>query len=136
MAGSALLVALTVLGLIVFIFVRKRSESTRFSAVAESSKEDRKRSYHAVEIRPSAQACSAVRSFRNKRFLSRDAPPIPLPSCTSPECDCVYVHYDDRRSRQRRDVFLHGAYRQGERNLERRRQTGRRFTDRMLNMGH
>lgn len=136
MASSGLLFALTVFGLLIFFYVRQKTGKDSFSAAAEGSKEERKQSYHAVEIHAAAQACPAVRSFRDKRFLSRDAPPIPLPSCSAPDCDCVYVHYDDRRSGPRRDAYLHGAYRQGERKQERRRQTGRRFSDRMLNMGH
>lgn len=32
-----------------------------------------------------------------KRFLSGDAPRLPLPSCGAPTCNCRYVHHGDRR---------------------------------------
>lgn len=41
--------------------------------------------------------CKALRGFHGRRFLVDDAPPLPLPSCTAPRCDCHYVHHHDRR---------------------------------------
>ena len=29
--------------------------------------------------------------------LPDEAPPLPVPECTSSNCKCRYVHYDDRR---------------------------------------
>lgn len=89
-------------------------------------------SFHAVEVRSAGGACDAARAVRGKRFLSTEAPPIPLPSCKRSACSCVYVHFDDRRSVQRRDVYLHKAYEVGERVEERRAKNGRRQSDRML----
>ncbi len=86
--------------------------------------------YHAVEVRAAEGACELARAIRGVRFLSAEAPSIPLPSCTTGRCACVYVHHADRRVGQRRDAYLHGAYRQGERQDERRR-TPRRLSDRL-----
>ena len=32
------------------------------------------------------------------RYLSREAPILPLPTCNSKGCACRYLHHDDRRS--------------------------------------
>lgn len=58
--------------------------------------------HHAVTIAPGPRACTAARDLRNQRFLSREAPTLPLKKCDSPECTCRYEHYDDRRSNPRR----------------------------------
>ena len=43
------------------------------------------------------------RALRDTRFLSADAPPLPLPECSSPwRCKCIYVHFADRRTKPRR----------------------------------
>jgi hypothetical protein len=53
--------------------------------------------YHAVSIVPGESSCGAARELRSRRFLSREAPPLPLASCTSSTCRCSYRHFDDRR---------------------------------------
>lgn len=54
--------------------------------------------FHAVSIRPGLEACDAARGLEGQRFLSEAAPPIPLPSCDSRNCQCRFVHFADRRS--------------------------------------
>jgi len=58
--------------------------------------------FHAVTIAPGLRACAAARALRDQRFLSRDAPPLPLKDCGSAQCECRYEHYDDRRKGGRR----------------------------------
>ncbi len=57
--------------------------------------------YHAVSVHspdaPESAASYAAQTLRGKRFLSSDAPALPLAGCDSTECNCHYVHYDDRR---------------------------------------
>ena len=69
-------------------------------------KEDRQtfipNKYHCVSIKPSGYACEAVENIAGKRFLSDEAPAFPLPGCNAKLCKCRYVHYDDRRHKQRR----------------------------------
>lgn len=70
---------------------------------AERGKEAVDRRWHAVAVKPGAGACPAVVSGRNQRWLSREAPRLPLPSCTRPEgCNCTYEHHADRRAGARR----------------------------------
>ena len=42
--------------------------------------------------------CAAVQVLQGKRFLEREAPPLPVTGCTASRCECVYVHHDDRRT--------------------------------------
>lgn len=58
--------------------------------------------YHAVCIIPGARACAAVEELRRKRFLSREAPTLPLRKCNVAACECRYGHFEDRRNGQRR----------------------------------
>lgn len=59
--------------------------------------------FHAVTIHARADACPEVRAFVAKKFLAKEAPRLPLDSCTAPRCQCSYDHYDDRRVEERRD---------------------------------
>jgi hypothetical protein len=58
--------------------------------------------FHAVTIAPGRHACAEARALLDQRFLSRDAPPLPLKGCGTAQCECRYEHYDDRRKGNRR----------------------------------
>ena len=63
-----------------------------------------KRHYSGVAIVPRGDnCCRAAREMAGKRFLSKDAPRLPLPECDQQECNCRYQHYTDRRTDTRRD---------------------------------
>jgi hypothetical protein len=77
--------------------------------VAEKPKADRR--WHAVSVKPAPGACGAAVSGKQRRWLSREAPMLPLPGCTKPDtCHCTYQHHDDRRGGGRRaeelDAFI------------------------------
>jgi hypothetical protein len=40
--------------------------------------------------------------LQGTRFLSREAPALPLKNCVNDECTCHYAHHDDRRIGPRR----------------------------------
>ena len=84
--------------------------------------------YHAVSILPGASACAAAYRCAGQRFLSREAPRIPLPACDARTCGCHFKHYKDRRAGPRRnsDVGLMTASFPGK---ERRGSRGRRAED-------
>jgi hypothetical protein len=68
----------------------------------KDSKESDRR-WHAVSVKPGDGACNAAISGKNRRWLSREAPLLPLPGCTRPDtCQCTYNHHDDRRMGSRR----------------------------------
>ena len=61
------------------------------------------RRWHAVSVKPGTSPCPAAVSGKNRRWLSREAPLLPLPGCTKPDaCHCTYHHHDDRRAGGRR----------------------------------
>ena len=43
---------------------------------------------HAVSIDSEGVPCSVARELGDKRFLSAEAPPLPLAGCDSEHCDC------------------------------------------------
>ena len=85
-------------------------------------------SFHAVSIIPGTAACGAARRFRGIRFLSKDAPRLPLPSCNAANCTCRFKHHTDRRAgpRRRSDQGMMSGLYDGS---ERRRTGGRRADD-------
>ena len=60
------------------------------------------RPWHAVSIVPGSQPCAAAARLLRQRFLSRDAPVLPLKACDQEACACRYDHHDDRRKGARR----------------------------------
>jgi hypothetical protein len=86
--------------------------------------------YHAVAITPGAECCEAARKLQEQRFLSTEAPPIPLPSCDFASCTCRYAHFQDRRARHdRRRSDAWNVSTAARRATERRSSEGRRITD-------
>jgi hypothetical protein len=58
--------------------------------------------FHAVSVLPCPGACGAAREIEGKRFLSRQAPILPLKGCDKAACRCRYEHHEDRRKGPRR----------------------------------
>ena len=83
--------------------------------------------FHAVEIRTTNDACPAAQNTNGERYLSAEAPPLPLGQCDRPDqCQCRYQHYEDRRGNSRRGAesgapSQHDAERDEQRNLKGRR---------------
>ena len=77
--------------------------------------------FHAVSIEPGRNCCHGARLLQGTRFLSREAPPLPLKNCNNEECTCHYAHHVDRRTGPRRardmgvaiDGWLEKDHRQG-----------------------
>jgi hypothetical protein len=61
--------------------------------------------YEAVSIHSYKDRCTAAEQVAGQRFLSSEAPPLPLKSCTSEKCHCVYIHHSDRRAGTDRRVI-------------------------------
>jgi hypothetical protein len=58
--------------------------------------------HHAVSVVPGVHACLEARALQGQRFLSREAPALPLMGCNSGRCTCRYEHHEDRRKGGRR----------------------------------
>jgi hypothetical protein len=66
--------------------------------------------YHAVSVKPGAYACAAANNIAGQRFLATEAPDLPLPECSAAECDCHFIHHNDRRTgKDRRSPFTSGG---------------------------
>ena len=63
------------------------------------------RTYEAVSIHSYKGGCADAEQLAGQRFLSNEAPAIPLKSCSSEKCHCVYMHHSDRRSGTDRRVI-------------------------------
>lgn len=85
--------------------------------------------FHGIAIEPGNRACEAVRQLAGKRYLSEEAPRLPLDECQCVHgCRCVYRHFSDRRTDVRRDVDMGLPYRHVP--GDKRAGSGRRITDR------
>ena len=100
----------------------KKPYSTIQPRQSEPATDRRSHQYHSVAIRYyENDACPVVKKFEvklhlsdkaplfleTKRFLSSEAPLLPLDGCTLRNCQCRYVHYEDRRERDRRNLYSH-----------------------------
>jgi hypothetical protein len=86
--------------------------------------------WHAVTVVTGPSCCEAARALPPTRYLSRDAPRLPLADCMSPgACSCSYKHFVDRRGLPRRKDDLSGLRRGLHSGTERRTVRGRREDD-------
>jgi len=89
--------------LLVLVFVRRPKEKEKPRPTARRispGKPDT--TYHAVSLKCPPNACDAARAMEGERYLSANAPNIPLPDCDAVTCKCRYVHHKDRRGRDDR----------------------------------
>jgi len=85
--------------------------------------------WNAVSIVCTSTSCAAAQALKGRRYLSADAPRLPLADCTSAAtCACVYRKYSDRREGPRREEDTTGLKRSSPAQ-ERRGGRGRRRTD-------
>jgi hypothetical protein len=92
--------------------------------------ERRSTTFHAVEIRCSADGCPAAHEQRGKRFLGNDAPTLPLDRCDrASRCRCHYRHFDDRRRGPRRSDEAGTPPPAQQRPVDERKSRGRRAED-------
>jgi hypothetical protein len=67
---------------------------------------------------------------RNRRYLSKDAPRLPMIGCHHPEsCACSFRHYEDRRTGPRRSDELGTDGKSEGPKGDRRKKRGRRAKD-------
>ena len=85
--------------------------------------------WHAITIVGTTAACAAAEACHGKRFLSSEAPRLPLAECDAKRCECRYRHYADRRGSPRRRDEKPGAAATRGVSANRRDTPGRRATD-------
>jgi hypothetical protein len=108
------------------LFGTPASEETKLEAPKRPA-----RPWHAVSIVPGHQSCAAAAGLVRKRFLSREAPALPLEACDRDHCSCRYDHHNDRRKGPRRASEM-GVSVDGYEGVDKRGgpKRGRRKTDR------
>lgn len=89
--------------------------------------------FHCVSIVNKGDCCEQVNALTGKRFLSKEAPALPMEECTMPHCECRYQHFEDRRQSSNERRVDYGVTRElfgifGEQN-QRNSSKGRRTTD-------
>jgi hypothetical protein len=73
--------------------------------MALAAKQATRKPYHCVEVHPGIPACGAAQRIGSTRFLSDEAPILPVSGCTMAKCTCRYIHHDDRREDDRRNPY-------------------------------
>ena len=100
-----IVMALLVL-LVAWLFIRSRQSKKTVAAKPRRRVPGSKKSYHAVSIKFDSRACMAAKTMEGQRYLSSEAPRLPLPDCDGTECLCHFAHHKDRRNnKDRRNVF-------------------------------
>ena len=87
--------------------------------------------FHGVAVQTplGERMCPAAAAIAGQRYLSEEAPALPLPDCDTPrDCRCVYQHFTDRRTDRRRetDIGLPNRFVATDRRALKRRVTDRR----------
>jgi hypothetical protein len=98
--------------------------------MADGAQRKRREPWHAVSVLPRGNtACTHILALLNRRFLSGEAPRLPLKECPlASVCGCIYRHYADRREGPRRSGEETG-FRSARPSVERRAGRGRRRGD-------
>lgn len=84
--------------------------------------------YHAVSVHAGSGSCPAALGCAGERFLSTEAPTLPLKGCDASSCKCRYQHHEDRRRGSRRLSDI-AHYQNHLWRGEERRRGGRRVND-------
>jgi len=93
-----------------------KKSSNKFTGQSKTVAKDTISPYHCVEVKMPYDACEEVLKLHGKRFLSAEAPILPLPECDQ-NCSCKFKHHNDRRQDDRRDSFSpSGIHFSGEKN--------------------
>jgi len=86
--------------------------------------------WHAVTVVVRESSCAAAALCQKLRFLSHQAPRLPLPKCAHPDaCPCTYRHHQDRRAGPRRAAEFGGGGAPTKPSANRRHSRGRRSDD-------
>lgn len=122
----AILIVAMVMTLLKYSGRRERQSAPPAARRGATSVRQRTR-WRAVKIAPGLMACDAVQKLGDRVFLASESPHLPLGNCALGDCNCRYVHLDDRRSGgdRRIDLGSLGSYLPNNRS-ERRQRADRR----------
>lgn len=97
LAGVALLVTCV----LAWLFLRPRNKPAPKPIVSRRPAK-RPRHYYGVVFRPGPASCRFANALRDQRFLSEEAPRLPIAGCDAGRCECLLIPTDDRRGSQDR----------------------------------
>ncbi|GAB2189213.1 hypothetical protein [Sessilibacter sp. MAH2] len=63
----------------------------------QPNKTKTERNYQSVSIVTLPGCCESAKAMNGKMYLLTEAPSLPLPGCTQPDCLCSYKQFADRR---------------------------------------
>jgi len=98
-----ILIIATIGSVVFFLVLRLRHSSLRFGKKPITTA---KKKYAGLAFVADSHCCDAATAHHERRFLTSEAPKIPLAQCSDPAlCHCKYRNIDDRRiSDDRRDI--------------------------------
>ena len=99
--GFTLTIVAIILLVALLLVVRRGhsgAKATAKKSPATATPKEISTEFHAVSIRFKAGACAAAKMLAEERYLSSEAPKLPLEGCDSASCECRFVHHKDRRS--------------------------------------
>ena len=126
------LIVIALVLLVGWLFIRGRQSKKTGAVKPRRPAPTSNSSYHAVSIKFKSRACMAAKTIEGQRFLSSEAPRLPLPECDVTDCQCHFAHHKDRRvSKDRRNVFNSSGHSDttGRHEQERRGKRDRRHDD-------
>jgi len=132
-----LLLFLALLLSVGWLVARIRRGKNELQSLSSSREIDNASAFHAVSLKYSSSACDAAKAMTGRRFLSTEAPKLPLPGCDAAQCSCGFAHHADRRSgTDRRSPFGAGGYAgsTGIQRIERRNRKDRRHHPELVNI--
>lgn len=83
------------------LIVRRREVKADRQRIHKS----RSSSFACVTIKCGAEACEAAKVLVGSRFLRKNAPFLPVDLCNLGNCNCLYLHHQDRRRHDRREIY-------------------------------
>jgi hypothetical protein len=97
MAVENLALFILMLAIIGVVVWRLHSSPRQRAYGLKTAGQDKPNPYHCVSVWSPKDACKPAKQLGDKRFLSKEAPLLPLANCTAMSCRCAYVHHEDRR---------------------------------------
>lgn len=112
------------------LFSSSDRDAAKVSASAKPQRSSPPTAFQSVSILQGPKACCASKDVAKIRFLTKQAPALPLAGCTmQDECHCRYVKHTDRRTEARRLIDVVGMSALLFESEERRAKAGRRKSD-------
>jgi hypothetical protein len=121
LVGIVVIVALVVFKRRYTLLTKKRADK-----VKGRINQSRTNAYRAVSVSSSTLACAGALKLKDKNFLVREAPELPLTGCSAANCRCRYNYHADRRSSEDRRLSFGAQQNLYSLNSERRERHDRR----------